>query len=310
LLHEAIARVARTSANILITGESGTGKELVACKIHQDSGRTGRMVALNCAAIPENLLESELFGYEKGAFTGAEQARAGLFEEASNGTLLLDEIGDMPLSLQSKILRVIQEREVRRVGGNQSIPVDVRLLASTHRDLHDAQRAGTFRQDLLYRLEVISIHIPALRDRIEDVVELATHFIRLHGERHHKAGLHLEPGALQALLAHSWPGNVRELSNVIERAVIFSSTGFITVAELPAHLQNPDLSIVMGSSAIQPGEEGFFVRAGTPLRDVEDQHIRKTLEANAGDKERAARQLGIHSRTILRKLDGTAKRGS
>src|SRR5215207_2916258 len=223
-----IEQVAPSSASVLITGESGTGKELVARTVHNLSPRRGAgFVAINCSAIPETLMESELFGHEKGAFTGAAARRPGCFEMANGGTLLLDEIAEMPVALQAKLLRVLEDRKIRRLGGGQEIPVDVRVLAATNRDPHDAVRRGSFREDLLYRLNVITIELPPLRRRREDIPLLAQHLVSQLAERHQRPAKLLSPAAVEALQSHSWPGNVRELRNVIERAVIICSSEVI-----------------------------------------------------------------------------------
>ncbi len=296
MLREQVRKVARTQATVLIQGESGAGKERIARELHEASARaTGPFVAINCAAIPDNLLESELFGCEKGAFSGADHARKGLFEAASGGTLLLDEIGDMPLLLQSKLLRVLQEGEVRRVGSTRTTRVDVRVLAATHQNLRELVAQGRFREDLLYRLEVIVLQVPALRERSEDVLPLARQFLVEAGSRHGKRLLGFSSDAERLLTSHSWPGNVRELFNAVERAVVLSSSDRIESSDLPATLQAgvPDASL-HGSIAVP---------LGTALRDVEDLLIRRTLEATDGDKALTARLLGITSRTIYRKLD-------
>jgi len=293
-----ISQVAPTSATVLIQGESGSGKERVARLIHDISSRKeARFVALNCAAIPEQLIESELFGVEKGAFTGAGAAREGLFESADGGTLLLDEIGDMPLTLQAKLLRVLQDGEVRRVGATSSRRVDVRVLAATHRDLKQAATVGAFRPDLLFRLEVISLAVPALRQRREDVRELSYHFLQTSSRRHSREINAIADETLKRLEAHPWPGNVRELANVIERAVVFARTDTIGIQDLPEHF------LRAGESPIGLPPAFIEVPIGTPLKDVEDLLIRKTLEATDGDKNMTARLLGINSRTIYRKLD-------
>lgn len=305
-LRKTISQVAPTAATILLTGESGTGKELVANCIHQQSTRSKkRLIALNCAAVPEHLMESELFGFEKGAFTGATTHKEGLFEAAHEGTFFLDEIGDMPLSLQAKLLRVIQEGEIRRIGATTSRKVDVRLIAATHKDLKESIRTGSFRQDLLYRLEVIGIQIPPLRERQEDIPELAMHFLSNSATRHAKQLTGISVAALKIIQAHSWPGNVRELSNVIERAVVFAQNPEIIPDDLPAHLiaiSTKAIDVMKISSASIQGST-IPVPLGAPLKDVEELLIRKTLEATAGDKNMTAKLLGINSRTIYRKLD-------
>jgi two-component system, NtrC family, response regulator HydG len=296
-LREWIEQVAPTSATVLITGESGTGKELVARCIHRQGARaTEQFIALNCAAVPEQLIESELFGFEKGAFTGATAAKEGLFEAAHGGTLFLDEIGDMPITLQAKLLRVLQEGEMRRLGATNSRKVDVRVIAATNRDLHEGVRAGSFRQDLLFRLEVVTLQVPPLRERATDIQELAYHFLAVANRRHGKNITILSAETITALQMHSWPGNVRELSNVIERAVIFATQEQIHVSELPPHLISSKTADVSMSSTIS-------VRLGTPLKEVEELLIRKTLEVTEGDKNMTAKLLGINSRTIYRKLD-------
>lgn len=293
-----IRQVAPTAATVLITGESGTGKELVARAIHELSARAQMpLIALNCAAVPENLMESELFGYEKGAFTGATQARAGLFEAAHGGTLLLDEIGDMPVSLQVKLLRVLQEGEVRRVGATVSKKVDVRLIAATHRNLHVLVGEGRFRQDLLYRLEVVQVQMPPLRERMADLPDLAYTFLKQFSLRHSKAITQISEDAMALLLNHLWPGNIRELSNVLERAVIFAQGDRVEAGDLPVHLGN--------GAVAQTVSQSIAVPLGTSLKDVEDLLIRKTLQATSGDKNMTAKLLGINSRTIYRKLAET-----
>ncbi len=305
IVRRMIEQVAPTTASVLIQGESGTGKELAARALHQRSARArAPFVALNCAAVPEQLMESELFGFEKGAFTGATLAKVGLFEAASGGTLFLDEIGDLPLSLQAKLLRALQEGEIRRVGATASRKVDVRVIAATHKDLKQAAAAGSFRSDLLYRLEVVTLTMPALRERVEDIPDLAYFFLNQASARHQKSVLGIADDAFEVLLAHGWPGNIRELSNVIERAVIFAQGGEITAADLPQHL----LSLVAGriSPSLAAGKT-ISVPIGTPLKDVEDLLIRKTLEATSGDKNMTAKLLGINSRTIYRKLGDSKK---
>ena len=299
-LQTMIRQVAPTVASVLLSGESGTGKELVAQCIHGSSSRAKhRFIALNCAAIPENLLESELFGYDKGAFTGATSAKEGLFEAAHGGTLLLDEIGDMPMSLQVKLLRVLQEGETRRLGSTLSRKIDVRVIAATHRNLKQLASEGRFREDLLYRLEVIAIQIPPLRERLEDIPDLAYHFLKHSASRHGKNLQGISEGAMSLLLTHAWPGNIRELSNVIERAVVFAQSDFVEVLDLPSHL----VELAPKQVEIKQGLASVSIPFGTPLKDVEDILIRHTLEATSGDKNMTAKLLGINSRTIYRKLE-------
>jgi two-component system response regulator FlrC len=226
-------RVAQSDTTVLLTGESGVGKEVVARHIHQHSGRSkGPFVAINCAAIPDGLLEATLFGHEKGAFSGAQQAQAGKFEQAQHGTLLLDEITEMPLGLQAKLLRVLQEREVERVGGKKPVALDIRVVATSNRDIAEAVAKGLFREDLFYRLNVFPLLIPALRQRANDIVPLARHFLAAHGGRAGRPGLRLSAAAESALLRHAWPGNVRELENVIQRAVILAPGDIVEVGAL------------------------------------------------------------------------------
>jgi two-component system response regulator HydG len=307
-LREQISKVAQTRATILIQGESGTGKELVARQIHANSSRRNeKWLALNCGAVPESLLESELFGHERGAFTGAHATQIGLFEAADRGTLFLDEIAELPLSAQVKLLRVLQEGEIRRVGSSQARKIDVRLLAATHRDLRHEVAQGRFREDLLYRLEVIQLEVPPLRDRREDLSELISHFLTSAAAAHGKNLRSHEPAVLRVLQAHRWPGNIRELRNVIERAVVFAEGERIELSHLPDPLR------LLTEGASSPGASGtvtpavepstITVKIGTPLREVEDLLIRRTLEATEGDKNMTAKLLGINSRTIYRRLE-------
>jgi two-component system response regulator HydG len=301
-LREQLQKVAATQATVLIHGESGVGKERIAREIHDASTRAKLpFIAVNCAAIPENLLESELFGFERGAFSGADHAKMGLFEAAHGGTLLLDEIGDMPLVLQAKLLRVLQEGEIRRLGSTRSTKVDVRVIASTHQDLRRLAAEGRFREDLLYRLEVIVLHVPALRDRREDLLPLARHLLEQASERHGKRIAGFSEEVLELLSAHPWPGNIRELSNAVERAVVLSAGEWIQPDDLPATLRAAHAGTVIGMPTSLQGS--ISIPLGTALKDVEDMLIRKTLEATDGDKSMTARLLGITSRTIYRKLD-------
>ena len=233
-------KVAATHSAVLIRGESGTGKEILAAAIHQASPRAARpFVKLHCAALSQSLLESELFGHVKSAFTGADRDRVGRFEQANGGTLFLDEIGDINLEVQTKLLRVLQEMSFERVGSSQPITVDVRILAATHQDLEALIRAGRFREDLYYRLNVICLHVPALRERREDVFELAVYLLNLHAHRTGKFVTHLDPEAVEALVAYDWPGNIRELENVLERAVVLADGPAVTLGDLPLELRQP-----------------------------------------------------------------------
>jgi two-component system response regulator HydG len=283
-------RVGRVDTTVLITGESGVGKERVARFIHDESARaTGPFVAVNCGAVPEGLLESELFGHARGSFTGASQDRPGLFEAASGGTLLLDEIGEVTPAVQVKLLRALQEHEVRRVGENRSRRVDVRVLAATNRDLLADVHAARFRQDLYYRLRVIEIRVPPLRERREDILPLARTFLRQAAERTGRKVTSLTPAAAQQLVRYAWPGNVREVENVLEHAVVLARGARLDVEDLPEELS---LSV---PAAFVPGE----VR---PLDEVERDYILAVLRASGGNRARAAEQLGIGPATLYRKL--------
>ena len=283
-------RVAKVDSTVLITGESGVGKERIARLIHEESARVGgAFVAINCGAVPEGLLESELFGHAKGAFTGASQDRPGLFESANGGTLLLDEIGEVPPPMQVKLLRTLQEREVRRVGENKNRPVNVRVLAATNRDLAAEVNAARFRQDLYYRLRVVELRVPPLRDRREEILPLARTFLAESAARMGRKVTGLTPQAANQLLRYRWPGNVRELENAMERAVVLARGSSIAIEDLPEEvgLAFPD--------AHAPGE----VR---PLEDVERDYILAALRANDGNKTQAADQLKIGTATLYRKL--------
>ena len=297
-----VEQVASSSASVLITGESGTGKEMVARTIHDLSPRrNAEFIAINCSAIPETLMESELFGHERGAFTGAAARRHGCFELADGGTLLLDEIAEMPTLLQAKLLRVLEERTVRRLGGSQEIAVDVRVLAATNRDPHGAVRAGLFREDLLYRLNVITIDLPPLRQRREDLPILAQHLVTSLSERHGRPARSLGPAALEVLRAHHWPGNVRELRNVIERAVIICSGELIErhhIAPYP-----------LDQRARARSEDTVSLPVGTPLEEVERQMILRTLQKTDNNKTRAAELLQISLKTLHNKLRLYRERG-
>ena len=292
---ELAERVAPYPSTVLITGESGTGKEAVARAIHRSSSRPdGGFVAVNCGAIPDNLLESELFGHEKGAFTGADRAREGLFAEADGGTLFLDEVGELPQALQVKLLRALQERTVRPVGGSQERPVDVRVLAATSRDLVEEVGDGRFREDLYYRINVMHLHIPPLRSRPEDVAALADHFLERHARRLGIPARPLSPEVLAALARYAWPGNVRELENVLERAMILSG-GEIAAEHLPAHVRS-------ATSPFQtaPDQDDLSVKRRLPA--LERDLIARALERTRGNRTRAAEILELSTRALSYKI--------
>ncbi len=307
------ARVAKTDATVLLTGESGTGKEVFARAIHDQSARSkGPFVAINCAAIPDNLLEATLFGYEKGAFTGAQSAQAGKFEQANGGTLLLDEISEMPLGLQAKLLRVLQEREVERVGGRKPVPVDIRVLATSNRAMAAEVKAGRFREDLFYRLNVFPLAIPALRERPGDIAPLAGHFIALHGARLGRTA-RLSPAAAAKLAVHPWPGNVRELENALQRALILAPGDTIEADHLhlaqdapapPAAAPGPPPDAVPPAPTVAAPVAQPPVSAGAPtnMKDLERRHILETLAKVGGSRKKAIELLGISERTLRYKL--------
>lgn len=290
-LFELIKLVAAASANVLISGESGSGKELVARALHNSGPRKSKsFIPLNCTAIPENLLESELFGHVKGSFTGAIADKKGLFEEANGGTLFLDEIGDLSLTLQAKLLRVLQDKQIRAVGGTQLKAIDVRIIAATHRDLHAMAKDGLFREDLFYRLNVVPIRVPSLRERIEDIPLLVESFIRKFAAQNNSAITGIAPEALAVLMAHPWPGNVRELENVIERAIVLSRGDRI------------EKSVILDSAFQQSKQNIEQLQADRPtLEKIEERYIKLVLKETNNSKEEAARVLGISRRTLYRK---------
>jgi DNA-binding NtrC family response regulator len=299
-----IEQVAPTSARVLITGESGTGKERVAAAIHKLSPRASApFVAINCAALPESLIESELFGHEKGAYTGALGSRAGCFEDAHEGTLFLDEIAEMPIAMQAKLLRVVEESKVRRLGGKNEIPVDVRVLAATNRSPEEAVERKLLREDLYYRLNVFHIELPPLRHRLEDVPPLVEAMIRYLNEKGGFRVTDLHPEALARLMDHSWPGNVRELRNVLERAVIVAGEGTVLPAHLPLSFRIPE---VRKQSTAQPraanNDSTITLEGGQQMRDVEKAYILLTLKHTNNNKKRAAEILGISIRTLHNRL--------
>jgi two-component system, NtrC family, response regulator HydG len=289
---EIARQVATSTATVLLTGESGTGKEVFATALHRWSDRSRHaLVSVSCAALPEALLEAELFGYEPGAFTGAVGQRQGRFEIADGGTLFLDEVGEMSTTTQVKLLRVLQEGVIERLGGNKTMDVDVRIIAATNADLEAKVRDGEFREDLYYRLNVINLELPPLRDRGGDVILLANFFLKKFNERNHKQIAGFTGKATDALTRYAWPGNVRELENAIERAVVLNKDDFIDTGDLPRN-------VVDGRQRF----EALSLPVGTTLKDAEMALIEATLESTNGDKETAARILGIASRTIYRKI--------
>jgi two-component system response regulator HydG len=284
-------QAARSTANVLVLGESGTGKELIARHVHEQSGRKGDFIAVNLAALPETIVESELFGHERGAFTGASQKREGRIAQARGGTLFLDEIGELAPHVQVKLLRVLQESEFEPLGGRTE-KADFRLIAATNRDLAKEVREGRFREDLFYRLNVIAITCPPLRDRPDDVPLLVDHFIEVYARKNGREGLTVAREALDRLSGYDFPGNVRELENVIERAVVLSTGASIRESDLPEPLVRAE-----------PRARSLTFSIGTPLEEIERRVIHATLEHTAGDKRLAAQLLGIATRTIYRKLD-------
>lgn len=319
-----IGKVAGNKTNVLIIGESGTGKELVARMIHETGPLKGKpFVPVNCGAIPETLIESEMFGHKKGSFTGAVSDKIGLFEAAGGGTLFLDEVGELPLSMQVKLLRSLQERVIRRVGGNDDIKVDVRIIAATNRDLEAGVAKGTFREDLYYRLNVILIKTPPLRDRHGDIEILATSFLKKFADKQKKEVMSFSPEALQAVLAYHWPGNIRELENVVERAVTLESGEFVSFASLPlnvtadfnsgkkalthaptnaASLQAGEAKAGAGLHLPQPDFSRGAIQLDDVLADVERHYLTLALDHTGGVKKKAAELLGMTFRSIRYRL--------
>ncbi len=287
-----VKQVADTDVTVLITGDSGTGKELVARMLVERSERAHEaFIIVNCAALPESILESELFGFEKGAFTGASQAKIGKFEAADGGTLFLDEIGELSPSIQVKLLRVLQEQEFDRLGSTVPTKINVRILAATNRDLDEEIRLGTFREDLYYRLNVLKIHVPNLRDRRSDIPLLADHFLNKMREKNRRSISGITGEAMNHLSDYAWPGNMRELENIIERAVVLDKDGVIGSDDLPPHVSDNN-----------EGPRSLEIQIGTSLEEIERQVIHETLRSTKGDKTEAAKILGIAARTIYRKI--------
>ena len=296
-IYQLITQIASTPTTVLITGESGTGKELVARAIHARSERKSQpFVAVNVAAIPEALVESELFGHEKGAFTGAHAKKLGRFEMAHGGTVFLDEIGTLRLDLQAKLLRVLQEREIERLGGVRPVPVDVRILAATNVNLRSAVRARAFREDLYYRLNVVPVHVPPLRERREDIPALVEHFVRKIARECNRDVRGVSVGALEVLTRYDWPGNVRELENVLHRAVVLARSPVIQLQDVPLDVAMPETGSRLGEDTSPPLREA--------MEQFERQYILRVLEGTGWNVSRAARRLGVHRNTVLTKLSG------
>ncbi|MDM8536723.1 sigma 54-interacting transcriptional regulator [Desulfobacterales bacterium HSG17] len=291
------AMIAPSEATVLITGDSGTGKELIAKSIHLNSSRKKQaLVVINCAALTETLLESELFGHEKGAFTGADKPREGRFMQANSGTIFLDEIGEISPAMQAKLLRVIQEREIQKVGGDKVLKVDVRILAATNRNLEQEVKKGKFREDLFYRLNVVKLNIPSLKERKDDIPLLSQHFLEKYAGKNRKNVNGFSPLAMNMLIKYEWPGNVRELENTIERAVILLTGNYISEKELPSNITEPY------SEDNDIGEKFIPVAANRPLEDIEKEAILATFESTGGNKSETARRLKIDRKTLYKKL--------
>jgi two-component system NtrC family response regulator len=314
-----VARVAASDSAVLIRGETGTGKELVARAIHEGSPRSkGPLVAVNCGALPEHLVESELFGHRKGAFTGADEHRAGLFEVADGGTLFLDEVGELPKSLQPRLLRALESGEIRRVGDSHPITVDVRVVCATHRALEEMVAAGEFREDLLFRINTFEVAIPPLRERLDDIPALVRHFVRKARPQMPPEADVAEPAVFAALAAHHWPGNIRELANVVEHALVLCDALPLSVDHLPARLGAARPRMAEPAAAPRPPLTGVptpaFPTKPVSLRELETQAILEGLERNRGNKARTAEELGISLKTLYNKLhqlqEGTAERSA
>ena len=296
-----LRRIAVTDATVLITGENGTGKEIIAQAIHQNSPRRNkRMVAINTGAIAENLVESELFGHVKGSFTDAVSDREGAFQYANGGTLFLDEVGDMPASTQIKLLRVLEENQITRVGGNKAIKVNVRLISATNRPLTEMIDAGTFRTDLYHRLKVVTVELPPLRDRLEDVVPLMDHFRKVFLRRHDKPASHFTPAVTKRFFSYDWPGNVRELRNFVETMVVLDTDGKLDLDDLPPELVDESSGEGGEAAVLMEGDANLI---GQPLGVIERWAIEETLKLTNDNREEAAKILGIGARTLYRRLD-------
>ena len=300
-VYKTVARAAVTKSTVLILGESGTGKELMARALHQHSPRSHRpFVAVDCGAMTESLLESELFGHVRGAFTGAFAEKRGVFEEADTGTCFLDEIGDITPNMQAKLLRVLQENEIRRVGGQKWIKVDVRILAATNRDLVESVKQGTFRQDLFYRINVVTIHLPALRQRTEDIPALAYHFLRRYSQENGKPVVGISEDAMTLLRTYTWPGNIRELENTIERAVALSNQAMLTPEDLPVEVRDRSTP---GAHSDRPSDAWKGFDDLPTLEEVKKRYILHVLDSTQGNISRAAEILDIDRRSLYRMLE-------
>jgi two-component system response regulator HydG len=300
-----LRRIAATDATVLITGESGTGKEMIAQAIHQNSPRRGkRIVALNTRAVSEHLVESELFGHVKGSFTDAVSDRVGAFEYANGGTLFLDEVGDMPMSTQIKLLRVLEEHKITRVGDNKPIKVNVRLISATNRPLEQMVEDGTFRNDLYFRLKVVTVTLPPLRARREDVIPLMDHFRKMFLRRYDKPAAHFTPAVTKRFFAYDWPGNIRQLRNFVETMVVLDSDGVLGDDDLPPELADDPLQTgEAGSDVTMSTAMTESALIGQPLAEIEKWAIEETLRLTGGNREEAAKVLGIGARTLYRRLD-------
>ena len=300
-LLETVEQVAATEATVLITGESGTGKEMIANAIHYNSLRKDApFIKINCAALAESLLESELFGHEKGAFTGADKRREGKFRQADGGSIFLDEVSEMSAAMQVKLLRVLQERELTRVGGAEVIAVNVRVIAASNKDLKKEMEQKRFREDLFYRLNVVALNVPPLKDRKEDIPLLAQHFLQMFAAKNKKNIKGFTPQSMEKLVKYAWPGNVRELMNAVERAVVLSRSEY---------LDADDLVLLMADNPIAGGSDQLGLPENMPLDEVEKRSILEAVNACGGNKSEAARRLGITRKTLRKKLDKYKKVG-
>jgi transcriptional regulator with GAF, ATPase, and Fis domain len=295
-----VEKVAKTGSTVLVLGESGTGKELIAKAVHKLSGRTGRMVPVNCGAIPEDILESELFGHERGAFTGAIAAKVGRFQLAEAGTIFLDEIGEMSPKLQVKLLRVLQERVVEPVGSTKSIPVDVRVIAATNKDLRAEVAAGRFREDLYYRLQVVPVNLPALRERGSDILTLAEHFLARASKNAGRAGLRFSEDVKGRLMNHSWPGNVRELENLVERLAILTEGDVVNAHDLPEHFMERSEQLTVVELGTELPADGLDFNS--LVDNFETRLISMALSRTRGNKKAAARLLHLNRTTLIEKI--------